>query len=90
VIDGAHAVSYYWVGKDKTGTLFASTPAGPFGMDQMDFLGWMYEGGGLEMYWDWYQNTIKMNVVAFPIMPRARRPSAGSSGRSRTSPTSRG
>ena len=69
VIDGAHAVSYYWLGKDKTGTLFASTPAGPFGMDQMDFLGWMYEGGGLEMYWDWYQNVIKMNVVAFPIMP---------------------
>ncbi len=69
VIDGAHAVSYYWLGKDKTGTLFASTPAGPFGMDQMDFLGWMYDGGGLEMYWDWYQNVIKMNVVAFPIMP---------------------
>jgi TRAP-type mannitol/chloroaromatic compound transport system substrate-binding protein len=69
VIDGAHAVTYYWIGKDKTGTLFASTPAGPFGMDQMDFLGWMYDGGGLEMYWDWYQNTIKMNVVAFPIMP---------------------
>ena len=69
VLDGAHAVTYYWIGKDKTGTLFASTPAGPFGMDHMDFLGWMYEGGGLEMYWDWYQNTIKMNVVAFPIMP---------------------
>ena len=29
VIDGAHSVAYYWVGKDKTGTLFASTPAGP-------------------------------------------------------------
>ena len=69
VIDGAHAVTYYWIGKDKTGTLFAGTPAGPFGMDHMDFLGWMYEGGGLEMYWDWYQNTIKMNVIAFPIMP---------------------
>jgi TRAP-type mannitol/chloroaromatic compound transport system substrate-binding protein len=69
VIDGAHAVSYYWQGKDSAATLFASTPAGPFGMDHMDFLGWMYEGGGMEMYWDWYQNTIKMNVVAFPIMP---------------------
>jgi TRAP-type mannitol/chloroaromatic compound transport system substrate-binding protein len=69
VIDGAHAVTYYWQGKDSAATLFASTPAGPFGMDHMDFLGWMYEGGGMEMYWDWYQNTIKMNVVAFPIMP---------------------
>jgi len=69
VLDGGHAVTYYWQGKDSTATLFTSTPAGPFGMDHMDFLGWMYEGGGLEMYWDWYQKTIKMNVVAFPIMP---------------------
>jgi TRAP-type mannitol/chloroaromatic compound transport system substrate-binding protein len=69
VLDGGHAVSYYWQGKDSAATLFSSTPAGPFGMDHMDFLGWMYEGGGLEMYWDWYQKTIKMNVVAFPIMP---------------------
>ncbi len=69
VLDGGQGVTYYWQGKDSAATLFASTPAGPFGMDNMDFLGWMYEGGGLEMYWDWYQNTIKMNVVAFPIMP---------------------
>lgn len=69
VIDGAHAVSYYWQGKNSAATLFASTPAGPFGMDHMDFLGWMYEGGGLEMYWDFYQKTLGMNVVAFPIMP---------------------
>ena len=69
VLDGGQGVSYYWQGKDSAATLFSSTPAGPFGMDNMDFLGWMYEGGGLEMYWDWYQNTIKMNVVAFPIMP---------------------
>jgi TRAP-type mannitol/chloroaromatic compound transport system substrate-binding protein len=69
VLDGGHAVSYYWQGKDSAATLFASTPAGPFGMDHMDFLGWMYEGGGMEMYWDFYQNTLKMNVVAFPSMP---------------------
>jgi|APFre7841882724_1041349.scaffolds.fasta_scaffold22116_2 TRAP-type mannitol/chloroaromatic compound transport system substrate-binding protein len=69
VLDGGQGVTYYWQGKNSAATLFASTPAGPFGMDYMDFLGWMHEGGGMEMYWDWYQNTIKMNVVAFPIMP---------------------
>src|SRR3990172_3901621 len=69
VLDGAHAVTYYWQGKNSAATLFASTPAGPFGMDHMDFLGWMYEGGGMDMYWDFYQNTLKMNVVAFPSMP---------------------
>jgi TRAP-type mannitol/chloroaromatic compound transport system substrate-binding protein len=84
VLDGGQGVTYYWQGKDSAATLFSSTPAGPFGMDNMDFLGWMYEGGGLEMYWDWYQNTIKMNVVAFRSCRPARKPSAGSSGRSRT------
>jgi TRAP-type mannitol/chloroaromatic compound transport system substrate-binding protein len=69
VLDGAHAVSYYWVGKNKAATLFSSTPAGPFGMDHMDFLGWIYEGGGLDMYWDFYQNELKLNVIAFPILP---------------------
>jgi len=69
VIDGAHAVAYYWVGKNKAATLFASTPAGPFGMDQMDFLGWIYEGGGLDMYWEFYQKELKLNVIAFPILP---------------------
>jgi len=69
VLDGAHAVSYYWIGKHKATTLFASTPAGPFGMDHMDFLGWMYEGGGLEMYWEMYQKEMKLNVIAFPILP---------------------
>jgi len=69
VIDGGHGVSYYWVGKNKAATLFSSTPAGPFGMDTMDFMGWMYEGGGLDMYWEFYQKEIKLNLVAFPILP---------------------
>ena len=69
VIDGGHGISYYWVGKSKAATLFSSTPAGPFGMDHMDFLGWLYEGGGLDLYWDFYQKELKLNVLAFPIMP---------------------
>jgi TRAP-type mannitol/chloroaromatic compound transport system substrate-binding protein len=69
VIDGAHSVSYYWVGKSKAATLFSSTPAGPFGMDQMDFMGWLYEGGGLDLWWDFYTRELKLNVIAFPILP---------------------
>ncbi len=67
VIDGGHGVAYYWVGKNKAATLFSATPAGPFGMDHMDFLGWLYEGGGMEMYWEFYRDILKLNVVAFPI-----------------------
>ncbi|MBI4275084.1 MAG: TRAP transporter substrate-binding protein [Rhizobiales bacterium] len=69
VIDGAHAISYYWVGKSKAATLFAATPAGIAGMDQIDFIGWIYEGGGLELWWELYQKELKLNVIAFPILP---------------------
>jgi TRAP-type mannitol/chloroaromatic compound transport system substrate-binding protein len=67
VIDGGHGVAYYWVGKNKAATLFAATPAGPFGMDHMDFLGWLYEGGGMDLYWEFYRDILKLDVVAFPI-----------------------
>jgi len=67
VIDGGHGVAYYWVGKNKTATLFSATPAGPFGMDHMDFLGWMNEGGGMDLYWEFYRDILKLDIVAFPI-----------------------
>ncbi len=67
VIDGGHGVAYYWVGKHKAATLFSATPAGPFGMDHSDFLGWMYEGGGMDLYWEFYRDILKLNVVAWPV-----------------------
>jgi TRAP-type mannitol/chloroaromatic compound transport system substrate-binding protein len=69
VIDGGHGISYYWVGKNKAATLFSSTPAGIAGMDQIDFIGWLYEGGGLDLWWELYQKELKLNVIAFPILP---------------------
>jgi TRAP-type mannitol/chloroaromatic compound transport system substrate-binding protein len=69
VIDGGHGIAYYWVGKNKAATLFSNTPAGVVGMDHMDFLGWVYEGGGLDLWWEFYQKELKLNVIAFPILP---------------------
>ena len=69
VIDGGHGISYYWIGKNKAATLFSNTPAGIVGMDHMDFLGWIYEGGGLEMWHEFYQKELRLNVIAFPVMP---------------------
>jgi TRAP-type mannitol/chloroaromatic compound transport system substrate-binding protein len=69
VIDGGHGIAYYWVGKNKAATLFSATPAGIAGMDHMDYLGWMYEAGGLEMWWEFYQKELKLNVLSFPILP---------------------
>ena len=68
VIDGAHTWAGYWVGKNKAAILFTGGPGGPFGMDHMDYLSWMWHGGGLEMYNKFYQETLKLNVVAFPIL----------------------
>ncbi len=68
VIDGAHTWAGYWVGKNKAAILFTGGPGGPFGMDHMDYLSWMWHGGGLQMYNDFYQKTLKLNVVTFPIL----------------------
>jgi TRAP-type mannitol/chloroaromatic compound transport system substrate-binding protein len=67
VLDGGHGVAYYWVGKNKAATLFSATPAGPFGMDHFDFLGWMQEGGGQALYDEFYRDVLKLNVLGMPI-----------------------
>ncbi len=36
VLDGFHAISYYWVGKSPAAALFAAPPVGPLGMDHSD------------------------------------------------------
>lgn len=64
VIDGAHTAVIYWAGKHRAAAAFYGTFS--FGMDWFDFLGWLYEGGGFELYQDWYRNVLKMNVVAIP------------------------
>src|SRR3982751_2466906 len=69
VLDGWHAISYYWVGKNPAAALFAAPPGGPFGMDHMDYLGWLYVGGGLQMWREFYQNDLKLNVIPWPAHP---------------------
>ena len=73
-VDGAWTQSYYWVGKDKTLSLFNSPPGGPYGMDGIDFLGWMFHGGGLEMFQEFYQTVLKLDVVPLPVAPTQNQP----------------
>jgi TRAP-type mannitol/chloroaromatic compound transport system substrate-binding protein len=68
VLDGAHAWAGYWTGKNKTAILFTGGP-GALGMDYIDTMGWLYNGGGLELYQEFYQKELKLNVVVFPILP---------------------
>lgn len=68
VIDGAVTYAPFWVGKHKAAILFGGAPGGPFGMDPTDFVGWLIDGGGLELYQELYRDVLKYQVVAFPIM----------------------
>jgi len=69
VLDGAHGWPGYWVGKNKAAILFSGGPGGTHGMDFIDFLGWVWNGGGQELYTKFYQEHLKLNVVAFHVLP---------------------
>jgi TRAP-type mannitol/chloroaromatic compound transport system substrate-binding protein len=69
VIDGAHAWAAYWSGKQKASVLMTGGPGGTYGMDFRDYMGWMYEGGGIELYRELYQKELKLNVEPIPTLP---------------------
>ena len=69
LLDGGHTWAAYWVGKHKAAVPFTGGPGGTHGMDFIDAMGWMYEGGGLDLYQEFYRDVLKMNVVAFPVLP---------------------
>jgi len=63
IIDAGHSWPGFWTGKHPAATLFGSAPGGPYGMNAEDYLGWIYLGGGLELYNELLQKEMKMNVV---------------------------
>lgn len=67
VIDGGHTAAAYWVGKNRAATLFGPTPGGPFGFDILDYQGWLFHGGGLELYREFYQTVLQRNVEPLPL-----------------------
>ena len=67
VIDGAHSAAAYWTGKERSAALFGPTPGGPFGFDVQDFMGWLYDGGGIELYRELYQVVLQRDVEPIPL-----------------------
>ena len=74
VVDGGHTAAAYWVGKNRAAALFGPAPGGPFGMDMMDYLGWIHDAGGLQLYADFYQKDLKSNVMPIPLTSVAQQP----------------
>lgn len=68
VVDGGLSASAYWVGKHRAAALFGSTPGGPLGMDEMDYMGWLHTGGGLELYHELYNVELKRNIAVIPMI----------------------
>lgn len=55
-----HGSAYYWKGKAEAAQFFTAIP---FGMTATEMNGWMYFGGGLELYRELYQ---RFNLIPFP------------------------
>ena len=59
-VEMCHTVSYYYVGKDPTFSVFASVP---FGLNARQQNSWLYQGGGNELANEFYK---KFSVIGFP------------------------
>jgi len=58
--DMGHGAAYYWKGKIEAAQFFAATP---FGMNAQERDGWMYYGGGLEL---WREAYAPFNLIPAP------------------------
>ena len=66
-IDAAHTVPVYWYGKHKAASLFGTGPV--FGFNANEGLGWIYNGGGKELYEELQTQILKVNIKSFFAMP---------------------
>ena len=69
VIDGGHTAPGYYIGKHWAAVPLSHGPL--FGMDTIDMFGWIWEGGGLELINEWYQEVLRLDVVSFPVLAAA-------------------
>jgi TRAP-type mannitol/chloroaromatic compound transport system substrate-binding protein len=71
-IDAAHTVTVYWYGKHKAASLFGTGPV--FGFNANEGLGWIYDGGGKELFEELQTQIMKINVKSFFAMPMPTQP----------------
>src|SRR5919108_1767983 len=71
-LDAAHTVTVYWYGKHKAASLFGTGPV--FGFNANEGLGWIYAGGGKELFEELQTQIMKLNVKSFFAMPMPTQP----------------
>ena len=71
-LDAAHTVTVYWYGKHKAASLFGTGPV--FGFNANEGLGWIYNGGGRELFDELQTKVMKVDIVSFFAMPMPTQP----------------
>jgi TRAP-type mannitol/chloroaromatic compound transport system substrate-binding protein len=71
-LDGGHGVPAYWFGKQVAASLFGTGPS--FGLDAEGLLGWIYYGGGQQLYNELIQTVLQLDVVSFFHGPMPTQP----------------
>jgi TRAP-type mannitol/chloroaromatic compound transport system substrate-binding protein len=74
VIDGGHTAIAYWLGRNRAATLFGPAPGGPFGMDMTDYLAWINDGGGQQLYEEFYKDVLKRDIYPMPLIALPNQP----------------
>lgn len=70
VLDAGQWWTHYATGKHPAAGLFSSPLGGTgSGLDQMGHLAWYFRGGGRELYLEFYQKVLGMDVTAFLYGP---------------------
>jgi len=71
-LDAAHTVTVYWYGKHKAASLFGTGPV--FGFNANEGLGWIYNGGGHELFDELQTKIMKVDIISFFAMPMPTQP----------------
>ncbi len=58
-VEAGHGAAYYWKGKNSATQFFTSIP---FGMNAQEMNGWLYYGGGMEL---WREIYAPFNIIPF-------------------------
>ncbi len=71
VLDACHYVPAYWYSKSPVASLFGTGPC--FGWSSQEVLGWVYYGGGQELF-DELMAKLGLNIVSFFNSPMPAQP----------------
>ncbi|MBN2439158.1 MAG: TRAP transporter substrate-binding protein [Deltaproteobacteria bacterium] len=70
IIETGQFWTHYTMGKHPAGSLFSSPLGGAgSGLDLMNHLSWYLQGGGRDLYLEYYNKILNKDVMAFMIAP---------------------